>query len=145
MFMGEYEHTIDTKGRLIIPARLRDELGERPVVTKGLDGCLALYSAEEFTRLGARLRSLPTGSYDARSYTRVFFASAGECEFDRQGRILIPGNLREYAKLEKDVVILGVSNRVEIWAKEEWLQYSGKAAASYGEVAEKLLELDPGL
>jgi MraZ protein len=145
MFMGEYEHTIDAKGRLIIPARLREELGERPVVTKGLDGCLFAYPPEEFAQQGARLRSLPTGSSEARSYTRVFFAGASECEFDRQGRILIPGNLREYARLEKDVMILGVSSRVEIWAKEEWLQYSAKAAASYEEVAEKLLELDPGL
>jgi len=145
MFMGEYEHTIDAKGRLIIPARLREGLGERPIVTKGLDGCLFAYTQEEFAAVGARLRSLPTGSAEARLYTRVFFSGACECEFDKLGRILVPGNLREHAGLVKDVMILGVSNRVEIWARERWLEYSATAASAYEEVAEKLLGLDSGL
>ncbi len=145
MFMGEYQHTIDPKGRLIIPARFREALGDKFVATKGLDNCLFVYSGEEWRQLEQKLKTLPFTRADARAFVRFFFSGATECEIDRQGRILLPANLREYAKLDKDVVVLGVSNRVEIWSAEEWQQYSSKAEATYEEIAEKIVDFDLGI
>lgn len=145
MFMGEFQHTIDGKGRLIVPARFREALGDRFVATKGLDNCLFVYPLDEWQALEQKLKSLPFTRADARAFVRFFFSGASECEIDKQGRILLPANLREYAKLEKDVVVLGVSNRVEIWSAEEWAQYSSKAEATYEEIAEKIVDFDLGI
>ena len=120
MFMGEYNHTLDTKGRLIIPSKFRETLGEKFVVTKGLDGCLVAYSHEEWQRIEDSLREKPLTSKDARKFMRFFFAGAANCELDKQGRILVPQTLREFAGLDKDVVLTGNLNRIEIWSKEKW-------------------------
>lgn len=138
MFLGEFQHSIDEKGRLIIPARLREGLGPRFVMTKGLDQCLFAYPLEEWRVLEEKLKTLPFVKAEARAFMRFFFAGAAECEFDRQGRVLIPPALREYAALEREVTILGVSTRVEIWSTELWQEYSRKAQADYEAIAEKL-------
>ena len=145
MFMGEFQHTIDTKGRLIVPHKFRNALGERFVATKGLDNCLFVYPVDEWRQLEEKLKSLPITSADARAFVRFFFSRATECELDKQGRILLPANLREYAKLEKDVVLLGVSNRVEIWSREEWDNYSNRPEANFEEIAEKLVGFGLGI
>lgn len=145
MFMGEFQHTIDAKGRLIVPSKFRDDLGDKFVATKGLDNCLFVYPRDEWQALEQKLKTLPFTRADARAFVRFFFSGATECEVDKQGRILLPANLRDYAKLDKDVVVLGVSNRVEIWSKEEWEAYSNKAEATYEEIAEKIVDFDLGI
>lgn len=131
MFMGEYNHTIDQKGRLIVPAKFREELGEQFVVTKGLDGCLFVYGDEEWHEFETKLKSLPLTNSDARRFTRFFLAGADLALVDKQGRISIPQVLREYAGLEKDVVLAGVGSRVEIWSKNRW-----DGMEEYGDVNE---------
>ena len=120
MFMGEYNHTIDAKGRLIIPSKFRELLGEEFVLTKGLDGCLSIYPMDEWKAFEEKLRALPLTNKNARTFTRFFVAGATNCELDKQGRILIPAVLREFAGLDKDVVLVGVASRIEIWSKEKW-------------------------
>ncbi|MBO4846968.1 MAG: division/cell wall cluster transcriptional repressor MraZ [Lachnospiraceae bacterium] len=120
MFMGEYNHTIDPKGRVIIPAKFRDTLGEQFVITKGLDGCLFVYDEQEWKAFEEKLKTLPITNKEARAFVRFFLAGAADVETDKQGRILIPGVLRDHAKLIKDVVLVGVGSRVEIWSKECW-------------------------
>lgn len=120
MFMGEYNHTIDVKGRLIIPSKFREILGDEFVVTKGLDGCLFVYDHKEWEAFEQKLKSLPLNSPDARKFTRFFLAGAAAAEVDKQGRILIPAVLRDFAALEKDVTLIGVGARVEIWSKERY-------------------------
>ena len=124
MFMGEYSHTIDPKGRLIIPSRFRDELGDEFVLTKGLDGCLSIYPRNEWEAFEQKLSQLPLTNKNARTFTRFFVAGASLCELDKQGRILVPATLREYAGLEKDVVLTGNINRIEIWSKQKWSENS---------------------
>lgn len=119
MFMGEYNHTIDTKGRIIVPAKFREMLGEEFVVTLGLDGCLFVYPNEEWLTFVNELKALP-GSKEARQLQRYFMAGAATCEVDKQGRILIPAKLREQTALEKDIVFVGVLSKIEIWSKERW-------------------------
>ncbi|HHX18808.1 MAG TPA: division/cell wall cluster transcriptional repressor MraZ [Clostridium sp.] len=138
MFYGEYQHSVDTKGRVIIPSKFRDGLGENFILTKGLDNCLFAYSAKEWAELEAKLRALPFTDKDVRAFVRFFFAGATECGLDKQGRILIPNNLRQHAKLEKDVYIIGVSTRVEIWDKSEWEDYCGDDNISPESIAEKM-------
>lgn len=145
MFMGEYQHTIDDKGRLIMPAKFREGLGDKFVVTKGLDGCLFVYPMEEWRVLEGKLRSLPFTKADARAFARFFFSGATECELDKQGRILLPTNLRDHAQLQKDIFIIGVSTRLEIWSKEVWEDYSNKTEESYEELAEKMVDFNLGL
>ena len=137
MLIGEYNHNIDSKGRLILPSKFRSELGDRFIVTKGFDGCLYGYSADEWKALEEKIKTLPlvTGK-DARNFTRFFFSSAIECEIDSQGRILISQNLREFAMLQKEVVIIGVSSRIEIWSKEKWEEYN--AMQDSDDIAEKM-------
>ena len=125
MFMGEYSHTIDDKGRLIIPSRFRDELGASFVLTRGLDGCLSVYPQAEWTKLEEKLRSLPLTNRNARTITRFLVSGASQCELDKQGRILVPAALREYAHLEKDVVLTGALERIEIWDKAKWSESAG--------------------
>lgn len=145
MFMGEYQHTIDAKGRLFIPARFREGLGDRFVITKGLDGCLFVYPPGEWAVLEQKVRSLPFTMKDARAFSRFLFAGACECEMDKQGRILIPANLREYAGLDKEIMIIGVSSRVEIWSAARWQEYNENSAGSLEEIAEKIGDFDLGL
>lgn len=140
MFMGEFQHTVDAKGRLFIPAKLREGLGDRFIATKGLEDCLFVFHQTEWEAFGEKLRSLPLASGAARAFTRMFFSGATDCEVDSQGRILLPANLREYAQIDKEVVIVGVSSRVEIWAKPKWEEYCDKAEESFEETAEKLLD-----
>ena len=124
MFMGVYSHTIDPKGRLIIPSKFREQLGDEFVLTKGLDGCLSIYPMNEWEKFEEQLRSLPLTNKNARTFSRFFVAGATSCELDKQGRILVPGTLREFAGLEKDVVLTGNINRIEIWSKQKWSENS---------------------
>jgi len=140
MLIGEYAHNIDTKGRVIVPAKFRTELGERFILTKGFDGCLYGYSLEEWKNIEEKIKTLPliTGK-DARNFTRFFFSSAIECELDSQGRILVSQGLRTYAELEKEIVIIGVSSRIEIWAKSKWESYNEEQDSD--DIAEKMTML----
>lgn len=138
LFYGEYQHTIDSKGRVIIPSKFREGLGEKFILTKGLDNCLFAYSSDEWSNLEAKLKTLPLSSRDARAFVRFFFSGATECEADKQGRVLIPQNLREYALLEKDIYIIGVSTRVEVWDKVKWENYSSDDNLSADKIAEKM-------
>jgi MraZ protein len=119
MFMGTYEHGLDAKGRVIVPAKLRENLGESFVVTLGLDGCLFAYPMEQWEGFINQLKELP-GTKEARKLQRYFLAGAATCELDKQGRVLIPANLREKAGLTKDIVFVGVLQKIEIWSKEQW-------------------------
>ena len=120
MFMSQYNHTVDTKGRLIIPSKFREILGEEFVVTKGMDGCLFAYANDDWKVFEEKLTSLPITNKDARKFARFFLAGAASVEVDKQGRILIPSHLREFGELEKDVVLVGVGSRIEIWNREKW-------------------------
>ena len=145
MFMGEYSHTIDTKGRLIIPSRFREELGETFVVTKGLDGCLFVFSDEEWKAFEIKLKSLPLTNKNARQFARFFVAGATPCELDKQWRILLPATLREFAGLEKDVVLTGMLNRIEIWSKEKWNENNSLDDVAMDEIAEQMTDLGFGI
>ena len=120
MLIGEYHHNIDEKGRLIIPSKFRDEIGNSFVVTRGLDGCLFVYSLVEWEKIVAKLKKLPFTKKDARTFTRFFLASATVCEFDKQGRINLVNSLIEYAGLKKECTIIGVNDRLEIWALDKF-------------------------
>ena len=120
MFMGEYNHTIDAKGRLIIPAKFREALGDEFVVTKGMDGCLFVFDNSEWQAFAEKLRSLPMIDKEVRQFTRFFFVCSASVEVDKQGRILIPSVLREFADITKDAVLIGVGSRIEIWSKDRW-------------------------
>ena len=141
LFMGEYRHSLDDKGRLFIPVRMRELLGDHFVITKGLDRCLFLYSGQEWAGVQERMAQLPLSSGEARAFARFFFAGASECEPDRQGRILVPQVLRQYAGLERETVIVGVATRVEIWPALAWEQYVEQAQSSPEELAENLGKL----
>ncbi|MFD1955202.1 division/cell wall cluster transcriptional repressor MraZ [Paenibacillus thailandensis] len=142
MFMGEYQHSIDDKGRLIIPSKFREGLGASFIATRGLDNCLFVYPMNEWAVLEQKLKTLPLMKSDARAFTRFFFSGATECELDKQGRVNIPAHLREYAKLDKDCMVLGVSSRVEIWSKETWSSYYEQSEQTFNEIAEKLVDFD---
>jgi len=139
--MGEYSHTVDNKGRLIFPAKFRDDLGEKFIATKGLDNCLFVYTQEEWAILENKLKQLPLAKPEARAFVRFFFAGAAELEADKQGRVLLPNNLREYAKLDKDVIVIGVSSRIEIWSKEAWEEYNSQINPEVTRIAENLVDL----
>ena len=124
MFMGEYSHTTDAKGRLIIPSKFREQLGEEFILTKGLDGCLSIFPQDEWKVFEEKLKALPLTNKNARTFSRFFVSSATSCELDKQGRILVPSTLREFAGLEKDVVLTGNITRIEIWSKEKWIENS---------------------
>lgn len=138
MLLGEFNHSIDEKGRLIIPARLRDDLGENFVICNGLEGCLFVYSQEEWSKFVAELETLPRMSKDARIYKRYFFGSASEGTFDKQGRVLVPTPLRKAANLEKDVVLVGVLDHVEIWDKTLWEEQSIVSEEELDAIAERI-------
>lgn len=139
MFMGEYNHSVDAKGRLIVPAKFREQLGDEFVVTKGLDGCLFVYPQEEWKHIEDKFREVPLTTKDARKFSRFFFAGAAACEVDKQGRILIPGVLRDFAELEKDVVLVGVLSRIEIWSKTRWEE--SNTYDDMDEIAEHMADL----
>ena len=141
MFIGEYQHTVDSKGRIIMPSKFRDDLGKDFIMTKGLDNCLFVYPKEEWKIVEGKLKSLPLTNRDARAFVRFFFAGASEGVLDKQGRVLIPNNLREHANLGKDAIIIGVAERIEIWSKEEWVGYNNDESLSYDSIAEKMAEL----
>ena len=139
MLIGEYEHTIDAKGRLSMPSKLRRDMGEAFIVTKGLDGCLFAFSQEEWLNFEEKLKALPLSDKNARNFVRFFLAGATECELDKQGRFLIPSNLRLAASLEKEAIIIGVGTRLEIWNKKIWNEKDGEISAD--EIAENMTML----
>lgn len=141
MFFGEYEHSVDVKGRVILPAKIREKLGENCYVTRGLDNCLNIYTPEEWERFVAKFRNLPMGREDARKAQRFFVGGAAQLETDKLGRVQLPANLRDYAQLEKDVVVIGNIDHVEIWSKAGWQSYNTEDGTSINEIAEKLVEL----
>lgn len=141
MLLGEYNHTIDEKSRLIVPSKFRDDLGSTFIVTKGLDNCLFIYSLSEWQIFETKLKALPLTNQNARVFTRFFAAGATECQLDKQGRIVIPSHLREYAGLTKDVVVIGVSTRAEIWDREKWNNYTSEDNISVEEVASQMSDL----
>lgn len=142
MFMGEYQHSVDAKGRLIVPAKFREALGETFVVTRGLDNCLFGYPMNEWRKLEEKLKGLPMTKKDTRAFARFFFSGATEVEIDKQGRINIPATLMQHAHLEKECVVLGVSNRIEIWAKDAWEAYFSESEQSFNEIAENMIGFD---
>ena len=139
MFMGEYNHTIDAKGRLIIPSKFREALGSEFVLTKGLDGCLFVFPMKEWEAFEEKLRSLPLIYKNARKFSRFFLAGASTCELDKQGRILVPGTLREFAQMDKEVVLTGMLDRIEVWSKEQWLE--NNAYDDMDDIAQSMQEL----
>ncbi|KOS62383.1 division/cell wall cluster transcriptional repressor MraZ [Lysinibacillus agricola] len=142
MFMGEYQHSVDAKGRLIVPAKFREALGETFVVTRGLDNCLFGYPMDEWRKLEEKLKGLPMTKKDTRAFARFFFSGATEVEIDKQGRINIPSTLMQHAHLAKECVVLGVSNRIEIWAKDAWEAYFSESEQSFNEIAENMIGFD---
>lgn len=143
MFMGEYNHTIDAKGRLIMPSKLRESLGEDFVITKGLDGCLFVYDNMGFHVFEEKLKSLPLTNKDARQFVRFFLAGAANVEIDKQGRVLIPSVLREFAEITKEAVLVGVGSRIEIWSKERWVDTT--EMEDMETIAEHMAELGLGI
>lgn len=139
--MGEYMHSIDAKGRVILPADFRAELGESFVITKGLDSCLFLYTIAEWENLSNKLKQLPLAKAEARAFVRFFFSGARQLECDKQGRFLVPATLRAHARLQKEVVLIGVSSRIELWDKEEWLCYNEEITPCVSGAAETLADL----
>ena len=139
LLIGEYEHSLDVKGRLIMPVKLRQDMGEKFIVTKGLDGCLFAFSQEEWLNFETKLKLLPLSDKNARNFVRFFLSGATECELDKQGRFLIPNNLRTAANLEKEVVIIGVGTRLEIWDKSIWEKCDEDISAD--EIAENMANL----
>ena len=142
MFYGEFAHTLDEKSRLIIPMRLRGKIKEtfveRFIITKGLDNCLFLFAVDEWRVFENKTKALPLTGKDARAYTRHLFSGASECTIDKQGRISIPLYLKNYAQIRKDVIVIGVMNRIEIWSREKWISYSKNTERSVNEIAEQL-------
>jgi MraZ protein len=142
MFMGEFHHSVDDKGRMIVPAKFRENLGSSFVLTRGLDQCIFAYPKAEWTQLEQKLKALPFTKADARAFTRFFFSGACEVDIDKQGRIVLPSNLRTFANLTKECVVLGVSSRVEIWDQSIWESYYAKSEESFNEIAESIVDFD---
>ena len=138
--MGEYRHTLDAKNRVLLPAYLREELGDEFIITRGLDGCLNLYSPAEWERFSRKFRELPQSMPNVRACIRFFFGGAKLLECDRQGRFLIPAGLCEYAELTKDVMLVGVENHAEIWNRQKWQAYNGEITPLADEIAKTLRE-----
>lgn len=141
MLIGEYEHSLDAKGRLIMPAKLRTDMGEKFIITKGLDGCLFVFSQNEWSNFESKLKSLPLTNKNARDFVRFFLSGATECEIDKQGRFLLVNTLREYAEITKEVIIIGVGTRLEIWNKEKWKKYNSDENISADTIAENMTML----
>lgn len=142
MFMGEFHHAIDDKSRLIIPSKFRSELGERFIITRGLEKCLFVYSNAEWNNIVSKLKTLPFTKKDARDFIRFFLSGATECEFDKQGRINITSPLVSYADLTKECVIIGANDRLEIWSKEKWDSFLLDNDSKFADISEHLFESD---
>ena len=140
MLIGEYHHNLDEKGRLIIPSKFREEIIDKGVVTRGLDGCLFVYSLENWEKIVSKLSTLPFTKKDARTFNRFFMSGATVCEFDRQGRINLPSSLITYANLKKECTIIGVNDRLEIWATDSFDNLIEENIEAISDVAEKLFE-----
>jgi MraZ protein len=145
MFYGEFQHTIDRKGRIILPSKFREiakqNFIEKFFITRGLDRCLFMFSEDEWRSQEAKFKSLSFTKKEARKFNRLYFSSAIEILPDRQGRILIPAYLKEFAQIKKEVVIIGVSNRIEIWSKENWIEFYKNSSQEFEETAERLMEI----
>lgn len=141
VFFGEYEHTMDPKGRISMPARFRDKLSETFYITKGLDQCLFIFPESEWLNIEEKLKALPLTQKNARQFVRAFYAGAMDCELDKQGRMMLSQNLREHAQLDKEVVLIGVSTRIEVWSKAAWETYQQDESQSYEALAEQLAQL----
>ena len=141
MLIGEFEHSLDAKGRLIMPAKIREDIGDSFIITKGLDGCLFGFSKKEWDNFEEKLKTLPLTNKNARDFVRFFLSGATECDVDKQGRFLISSNLREYANLEKEAVITGVGTRIEIWNKDKWKAYNSEENLSADQIAENMANL----
>ncbi|MCM8761143.1 MAG: division/cell wall cluster transcriptional repressor MraZ [Candidatus Omnitrophica bacterium] len=148
MFYGEYEHTIDKKGRLIIPSKFRDAFKEYDIekfyITRGLDKCLFMFTENEWKTQESKFKAIPFTKSEARKFNRIYFAGAVQIECDKQGRILIPKYLKDHAGIKRDVMIIGVSNRIEIWAREAWQDYYNKSKESFEDIAERLMTQEEG-
>lgn len=140
MLLGEYKHSIDAKGRLIVPSKFRDDLGESFIVTRGLDGCLFGYPMDEWKEMEAKLKQLPLAKKESRAFTRFLYSAATECSLDKQGRINLPNTLIGHAGLEKGCYIIGVSDRIEIWSEEKWTAYAEDANESFEDIAEEMID-----
>ncbi len=138
MLIGEYIYTIDQKKRLSIPAKFRAELGKKAVLTRSLDNCLVIYPLKEWQNLSQKLESLPAGKVDARGFIRIMLSGAIDVSFDKLGRVLIPDHLKKYAFLEKNVALIGLSNKIEIWDEARWQEYKDKREKTVGEMAQEL-------
>ncbi|BDR58299.1 division/cell wall cluster transcriptional repressor MraZ [Xylocopilactobacillus apicola] len=142
MFMGEFRHSLDQKGRIIIPANFRNELGKIFIVTRGMDGCLFIYPQKSWDLLVDKLATLSLTKKDARSFSRFFYSGASECEIDKQGRVNLPQNLITFANLDKDCVILGVNSRVEIWDAKTYEKVDEEMTIQISDISEKLMDID---
>ena len=140
MLMGKYQNSIDLKSRMIVPARYREELGCRCVLTRGIDKCLYIYPASEWEHFMKKLSELPSADANARAFIRHFYANAVEAEIDKQGRMLLPQELRDYANIEKDLVTIGIMNKIEIWSKEEWGKAENKTELESSDFAQKMAD-----
>lgn len=142
MFMGEFKNKLDTKGRMIVPSKFRESLSDQFVLTRGLDKCLFGYTIEEWSRIEEKMKNLPLTKKDARKFMRMFFSGATTVEVDKQGRINIPKNLCDYASLDKDCTVIGVSSRIEIWDTAEWETFYEDSEENYEDIAEDLIDFD---
>ena len=140
MFIGEYHHTIDDKGRLIIPSKFRTELGDKFVITRGIENCLFAYPTDRWEQIVHKLESLPFTKKDARNFTRFFLSGATVAEFDKQGRINITSPLINYAGIKKDCVVIGTGDRLEIWSKDAWEDFFYSASSNMSDIAENLFD-----
>ena len=139
MFLGESRHQLDPKGRLTVPARFRTELGSIIYATKGLDHCIFIYTMDEWKKLEEKIYSLPFTQGDVRAFTRVFFSGASELEMDKQGRVLLPASLIDHAQINKEIMIMGVGARIELWSVENWTAYEKEATHSFEAITENLV------
>lgn len=142
MFIGEYQHNLDTKGRITMPSKFREELGNTFYITKGMDGCLFVFPEDEWIEMDKKIKALRLSRKDARGIARLFYAGAIDVSLDKMGRVLLPGNLRQYASLEKEAIIIGVSSRVEIWDKDRWQSYNDDDDFNYDMLTESMVDLD---
>lgn len=138
MFFGQHKHTLDAKGRIIIPACYRDDLGEQFLLMRGNEECLLVYPGAQMEKFSAKFAELPSTDRSAQAYIRMFLSSMSRCDFDNQGRILIPADLRKYASLEKEAVIIGVHDRIEIWSRDKWEAYSENAMENYNTILDDM-------
>lgn len=142
MFIGEYQHNLDTKGRITMPSKFREELGNTFYITKGMDGCLFVFPEDEWIEMDKKIKALRLSRKDARGIARLFYAGAIDVSLDKMGRVLLPGNLRQYASLEKEAIIIGVSSRIEIWDKDRWQSYNDDDDFNYDMLTESMADLD---